>query len=59
MKNVTLDCFMEDRMKENKNLFTKEELECIKYNKECAKKIYLLGFIHAKECYDKKKSKLE
>lgn len=56
MENVTLDCFIEDRTEENKNLFTREELECIKYNKECIKKIYLLGFIDAKGCYEKKKS---
>lgn len=53
MKNVTLDGFIEDRIKENEKLFTKEELEDMNGNKECIKKIYLLGFIHAKECYDK------
>lgn len=53
MKDVTLDSFIEDRMKENGRLFTIGELECIRNNKECVKKIYMLGFIHAKECYEK------
>ena len=33
--------------------FVKEELEYIKNHKEYFKKIYLLGFIHGKECYEK------
>ena len=53
MKNVTLDSFIEDRIKENEKLFTKEELEDMSHNKGYVKKIYLLGLIHGKECYDK------
>ncbi len=53
MKNVTLDRFIEDRIKENEKLFTKEELEDMSHNKGYVKKIYLLGLIHGKECYDK------
>ena len=76
MKPITLDHFIEERMLENRNLFseedfkfmnknkecikkkkkklfTKEELEDMNHNKGYVKKIYLLGFIHAKECYDK------
>ncbi len=52
MKDIRLDDFIKDRIQENKDLFTKEELEMIKNQKECVKKIYLLGFIHGKGCYE-------
>lgn len=52
MKNIRLNDFIEDRIKENKRLFTKEEMGYIKNYKECVKKLYLLGFIHGKECYE-------
>lgn len=53
MKAIRLDDFIEDRIQENKELFTQKELECIKNHHECVRKIYLLGFIHGKECYEK------
>lgn len=53
MKNVRLDDFIEDRIQENKELFTEEELKSIKNDKGCIRKMYLLGFIHGKECYEK------
>lgn len=52
MKDIGLEDFIRDRIQENKNLFTQEELEHIKNYDECTKKIYLLGFIHGKECYE-------
>ena len=51
MKDVVLDEFIKERIKENKELFKKEELEYIENNKECINKIYLLGFLNARECY--------
>ncbi|MCI8636970.1 MAG: hypothetical protein HFJ36_03845 [Clostridia bacterium] len=55
MKKITLDKFVEKRLKENKKKFTKEEWEIIKDYPQMVKKIYLLGFINAKECYEKRK----
>ena len=55
MKKITLDKFVEKRLKENKKKFTKEEWEIIKDYPQIVKKIYLLGFINAKECYEKRK----
>lgn len=54
MKDITLSKFVEERIKENKKLFTTKELVCINSNKECINKIYLLGCKNAKECYEKK-----
>lgn len=54
MKKITLDKFVEKRVKENKKLFTKKEWKIIKSNPKIVKKIYLLGFINAKQCYEKK-----
>lgn len=51
MKDITLNNFVEERIKENENLFTTEEVECIKNHKECINKIYLLGAIDFRECY--------
>ena len=53
MKAIRLDDFIEGRIQGNKELFTQKELECIKKYDECVKKIYLLGFIDGKECYEK------
>lgn len=57
MKKITLDKFIEKRVKENKKMFTKEEFEFIKSYPQIVKKVYLLGFVNAKECYEKKKSR--
>ena len=54
MKKITLDKFIKKRLKENKKLFTKEEWKIIKNCPKMILKIYLLGFINAKECYEKK-----
>lgn len=39
--------FIRERIKENDNLFTKEESTIIESNFTLMKKIYLLGFINA------------
>lgn len=39
--------FIKERIKENKNLFSKEELKIIEDSFTLMKKIYLLGFINA------------
>ena len=44
--------FINERIKTNKELFTDEEIKFIKDNEEYVYKIYLLGFIDAKDCYD-------
>ncbi len=54
MKRITLDKFVGKRFKENKKKFTKEEWKIIKSYPQIVKKIYLLGFINAKECYEKR-----
>ena len=55
MKKITLDKFINKRIKENKKIFTIEEWKIAKKYPQIIKKVYLLGFINAKECYDKKK----
>ena len=54
MKKVTLNDFTTERIEENSNLFTAKEIEYINANKECINKIYLLGFINSRECYENK-----
>lgn len=54
MESITLDSFIEERIKENKKLFTMEELQFIKMNQKCASKIYLLGAMNCKDCIYKK-----
>ncbi len=51
MKSIFLENFIEERIEENKNLFTKEEIEFMKNNKECLHKVYLLGAINGRDCY--------
>ncbi len=53
MKKITLDKFVEKRLKENKKKFTKEEWEIIKDYPQMVKKIYLLGFINEKNVMKK------
>lgn len=55
MKHITLDHFIGERIQENRELFTKEDFTYMNQNKECVKKIYLIGFKNAKECYEQKK----
>ncbi len=53
MQNITLESFFQDRMEENKNLFTEEEMKQICTHKKCARKVYLLGLMDGRECYKK------
>lgn len=53
MKNETLNDLVEKRLQENTTLFTNRELAYIQQNRNCIKKVYLLGFIDAKQCYEK------
>ena len=54
MESITLESYIAERIKENKELFTKEELQWIRDNKKWTRKIYLLGAINSKECYEDK-----
>lgn len=51
MENITLESFIKDRVEENKELFTGEELRQIKAHKRCMNKVYLLGLMNGRECY--------
>ena len=53
MKDVVLNEFIKERIEENKELFTKDEIQCIINNNECINKIYVLGFINSRDCYKK------
>ena len=55
MRDVVLNNFIKERIRENKKLFSKKELECIKHNKDCICKIYLLACKNAKESYENNK----
>lgn len=52
MESITMESFVEKRMKENKDLFTKEEWQWIRENKRGTHKIYLLGAMNCRECYE-------
>lgn len=52
MKGITLEGFVEDRIEENKELFTAEELQFIEMNRQCINKIYLLGIMDCRDCYE-------
>lgn len=47
------DEIIEERIKENKELFKEEELKCMANNFDLVKKIYLLGLINGREIYIK------
>ena len=51
MKKISLENFIEERIAENRNLFTKEELKIIKKHPKCIRKIYLLGAMNGRTCY--------
>ena len=53
MKNNEINNFIKERIEENKSLFIEEEIQLLKNNQECMKKIYILGFINARNCYKK------
>lgn len=52
MKDITLSKFFNERIQKNSFLFTKEELKYISSHRKCVEKIYLLGLIDSKECYE-------
>ncbi len=45
MKEVVLNEFIKERIKENIKMFSREELEILKNNKNILLKIYLLGML--------------
>ncbi|MCI8761081.1 MAG: hypothetical protein HFJ34_08285 [Clostridia bacterium] len=51
MESITLDSFINERIEENKELFTMEELQFIKMNQKCVNKIYVLGARNYRDCY--------
>lgn len=53
MGKMFLTDFIEERIEENRDLFTTEELLLIKENRKCINKVYLLGAINSKDCYNK------
>ncbi len=53
MESITLEKFIDERIQENKESFSQEEMEWIEKNKKCMKKIYLLGAINALDSYFK------
>ena len=53
MKSISLENFIEERIKENRKLFTKKEIEYMEKNKKCLTKVYLLGAINCRNCYKK------
>lgn len=51
MKSVFINSFVDERISENRDLFTSKEMDCIEKNKECFYKVYLLGAINATGVY--------
>lgn len=54
MESITLEKFVKDRIQENKDLFTAEEMKLIGKHKRCIHKVYLLGVTDGRECYKKR-----
>lgn len=52
MESITLEEFVKARIEENKELFTQEELRWIEENRRCINKVYLLGVMNTKKCYE-------
>lgn len=52
-KKTKITNFIQSRILENQKLFTYEELNLINKNKNCVKKLYLLGFLDSKNCYER------
>lgn len=50
-EDKNLEDFIREVIEENRKLFKKYELEKMNENMELVKKIYLLGFINARQCY--------
>ena len=55
MKNnyqrITLEEIVREKIKENEQLFSEEELNIINHNLKMTKKIYLLAIINGKQIY--------
>ena len=51
MKRISLEEFIEERIKENSHLFTSDEMEFMMKNKRCMYKVYLLGAINSRDCF--------
>lgn len=49
---INVEKFIQERIEENKNLFTNNEIKTIEQNKIITKKIYLLGFVNSKDCFN-------
>ncbi|MCI8411914.1 MAG: hypothetical protein HFJ40_05740 [Clostridia bacterium] len=49
VKNVTLNNFIKERIKDNEVLFNKQEYDIINNNSDLIKKIYILGVKDGKE----------
>lgn len=52
-EHYSLDRFIEQRIKENKKMFSKKELVVIKNNKSLIKKIYILAIRNIKDIINK------
>lgn len=55
MKSVSLKKFIDERIKENRELFTMEEIQCIKRHRECMYKMYMLGAMNSRNCFKEDK----
>lgn len=57
MENLTMkiEKIFEERVEENRKLFTERDISTINNNKDIIKKIYLLGLIKGKDIYYNRK----
>ena len=57
MENLTMknEKIFEERVEENRKLFTERDMSTINNNKDVMKKIYLLGLINGKDIYYNRK----
>lgn len=52
MEKEIVNGLLKEVLQDNKILFTKEELDCIKKNFNTIKKVYIIGVINSKEVYE-------
>lgn len=52
MEKDIVEEIVKERVKENEELFTMEELKFIKDNSKILKKVYLLGLVNGKNVYE-------
>lgn len=50
---MELEEIVKERIKENKKLFSKEELKTIENNIILTKKVYMIGLVNGKQIYGK------